>query len=138
MHRENRLDARENGRPDGPGNIGEDARPDDRDREPTRDQLADFRRFTDSHPEIAEQLRKDPAIGKDGDFVDQHPALHDYFRDHPDVRQEFADNPDIFMRQNQDADQQTDRDDRTRIDDFNGLQTVTGTSPTSYAEIPLL
>ena len=89
-------------------NAREDARADARDRDATRDELADFRRFTDTHPEIAEQLRKDPSLGSNKDFVDHHPALQQYLQQHPGVRQQFADNPDAFMREERSFEQQAD------------------------------
>src|SRR5216110_3453387 len=38
-------------------------------------QIADMDRFLDSHPEVAEQLRKDPSLIRNEEFVENHPAL---------------------------------------------------------------
>jgi hypothetical protein len=60
--------------------------------------VAEFNRFLDSHPEIAEQLRRDPSLADNPDFLRNHPALRDYLRDHPGVRDEIRQNADAFMR----------------------------------------
>jgi phage-related protein len=85
-----------------------DQRGDGRDRDLTRGQLASLDRFLDSHPEVAEQLRKNPSLVNDKKFVDQHPALQSYLQQHPGVREEFGENPNAFMRQEQHFDRQED------------------------------
>src|SRR5439155_270499 len=82
---QHRFETREDGR-------RFDQQPDGRDRDMTRGQLAGMDRFLDSHPEIAEQLRKNPALVNDSKFVHQHPALQSYLQQHPDVREEFREN----------------------------------------------
>jgi hypothetical protein len=67
----------------------------------TRGELASMDRFMDSHPEIAEQLRKDPSLVDNKQFVQRHPALQEYLANHPEVRQEYRENPSAFMRQEQ-------------------------------------
>src|SRR6476660_8128451 len=47
------------------------------DRDITREQLATMDRFMDSHPEIAEQLRKDPSLINNKQFVENNPALQE-------------------------------------------------------------
>jgi hypothetical protein len=70
-----------------------------RDNDTTRRELARFDQFADSHREIAEQLRKDPSLVNDREFVENHPALQTYLQDHPGIRQEMQENPNAFMRQ---------------------------------------
>jgi hypothetical protein len=82
------------------------------DRDITREQLADMDRFMDSHPEIAEQLRKDPSLIKNKEFVENHPALQEFLQTHPEVREEFRENPNGFMRQERRFDQREDSRDR--------------------------
>jgi hypothetical protein len=55
----------------------------------------------DGHPEIAEQLRRDPSLAKNQDFVRNHPALQEYLQQHPGTREEITENPDRFMHQEQ-------------------------------------
>jgi hypothetical protein len=55
--------------------------------------------FLDSHPEIAEQLRKNPSLVNDQKFVSSHPALQQFLQQHPGVREEFTENPQAFMQQ---------------------------------------
>jgi len=70
----------------------------DRDNDVTRRELANMDHFLDSHPEIAEQLRRDPSLVDNQKFVSDHPALQQFLADHPGVREEFKENPNAFMR----------------------------------------
>src|SRR5882757_1231136 len=63
------------------------------DRDTTRAQLAAFDQFLDGHAEVAEQLRKDPALMKNDEFRQNHPALQEFLQQHPGIREEFAENP---------------------------------------------
>jgi hypothetical protein len=77
-------------------------RDNDHDRDADRDRrqdLAQFDRFLDSHREIAEQVRKNPSLLDNRDFVQNHPALQDYLRDNPNVRDEIRQDPNAFMHQ---------------------------------------
>jgi hypothetical protein len=53
--------------------------------------------FFDSHPNVARALEKDPALIDNQQFVDSHPALHEYLKTHPYVRKEFKEHPYNFM-----------------------------------------
>jgi|HubBroStandDraft_1064217.scaffolds.fasta_scaffold00006_114 hypothetical protein len=76
----------------------------------TRRQLASFGAFLDSHPEVAEQLRKDPSLVDKPEFVAAHPALQEYLQQHPEIRQEISEHPDGFMRQEDRFDRRDDQD----------------------------
>jgi GrpB-like predicted nucleotidyltransferase (UPF0157 family) len=108
MHQEQRYDRRE-----------EDRREDqdqDRDRSKTditRGELSNMDRFMDSHPEIAEQLRKDPSLVNNKDFVQGHPALQEFLANHPELREEYKENPNAFMHREERFDR---REDATRGD----------------------
>jgi len=93
------------------------------DRDITREELANTDRFMDSHPEIAEQLQKNPTLIKNKDFVEKHPALQEFLQTHPGVREEFAENPNAFMRRENRFDQHEDQGDR-RIGDRDDRNTV--------------
>jgi hypothetical protein len=69
------------------------------DNDTTRRELSQFDKFADSHREIAEQLRKDPSLVNNKEFVEKHPALQAYMQDHPGIREEIKENPNAFMRQ---------------------------------------
>ena len=75
-----------------------DRREDNRGRDVNREELAHFDQFLDSHREIAEQLRKDPSLADNGEFVKNHPALQTYLQDHPELRAELKENPNGFMQ----------------------------------------
>jgi uncharacterized protein YlxP (DUF503 family) len=88
------------------------APPQYRDSDVTRQQLAGFDQFLDNHPELAEQLRKDPSLVKNEEFVENHPDLQRYLQDHPELREEFKENPGAFMRDERRFDRHEDARDR--------------------------
>jgi hypothetical protein len=59
--------------------------------------LSRFDRFLDDHREIAEQLRKDPSLANNKQFLKDHPALQSYLRQNPDIRNALGENPNAFM-----------------------------------------
>jgi phage-related protein len=87
------------------------------DNDTTRGELVNMDRFLDSHPEIAEQLRKDPSLINNATWVQQHPALNEFLENHPGVREEFTENPNAFMRQEDRFDQREADRDRDRDGD---------------------
>jgi phage-related protein len=107
MQREQRFDQREQ-------RFGQREDGMDRDRDRSRGQLASMDRFLDSHPEIAEQVQKDPSLLTNKKFVEQHPALHAYLQQNPQVREEVSENPNNFMQREQRFDQREDGMDRDR------------------------
>lgn len=64
----------------------------------TAREVAEMNQFLDSHPEIAEQLRKDPSLVDNQRWVADHPALQAYLQQHPRVADAFRTNPNLFMR----------------------------------------
>jgi hypothetical protein len=80
----------------------------------TRGEVARMDQFLDRHPEISEQLQKDPKLIDDKKWVSSHPELQQFLSDHPEVRQQFDEHPDAFMRDEQQFDRRTDRPDITR------------------------
>ena len=81
----------------------------DRDFDMSRRQLADFDRFLDSHPQLAEQIRKDPTLVNNEEFVENHGDLQQYLQQHPEVREQLRQNPNAVMRQEQRYDRREDR-----------------------------
>jgi hypothetical protein len=60
--------------------------------------IAEMNQFLDSHPEIREQLRKDPSLIDNRGWVADHPALQEYMQNHPQMADAFRAHPDMFMR----------------------------------------
>ena len=71
-------------------------------RDNDRRDVANFDRFLDQHREISEQVRKDPSLLDNKNFVQTHPALQSYLQDNPGVRDQLRQSPNTFVRQ-QDA-----------------------------------
>ena len=118
MSAENRYDQREDQRP----NMGGRG-----DRDVNRAELANMDRFMDSHPEVAEQLRKDPSLVDNKRFVDSHPEFREFLAQHPGVREEYKENPNAFMHQEQ-------RFDRREDSNFGRDRDVTGGELSSFHE----
>ena len=83
--------------------------PQDRDSNLTRPQLSGLDQFLDSHPELSGQLRSDPSLVNNEEFVENHPALKEYLQSHPEVREELNQNPNAVMHQEQRFDRREDR-----------------------------
>jgi hypothetical protein len=89
-----------------------------RDDERNREELANFNRFLDSHPEIAEQLRRNPTLADNPQFVKNHPAFQTYLQDHPGVRTELQQDPNAVMVAENRYDHSDDAANRNRHDDL--------------------
>lgn len=63
----------------------------------TRGELANFDRFLDSHPNIAQDLKANPGLVNDASYLSQHPELQQFLNSHPGVREELKENPRFFM-----------------------------------------
>ncbi len=83
-----------------------------RDNDTRRWELASFDQFLDRHPEVAEQIHRDPSLVNNEEFVEKHPQLQEYLQQHPQVREEITENPNAFMRQEQRFDRREDDRDR--------------------------
>ncbi len=94
MHQEQRFDRREDR---------------GRDNDVTRRELANMDHFMDSHPEVAEQLRKNPSLVNNKEFVGNHPALQQFLAEHPGVREEYKENPNAFMNREEHFDRREDQ-----------------------------
>ena len=53
--------------------------------------------FLNGHREIAEQVRKDPALVNNQTFVQNHPALQAYLQSNPEVRERLSEDPKGFI-----------------------------------------
>lgn len=82
----------------------------------TRREVAEMDQFLDNHPEISEQLRKDPSLIDNRQWVASHPALQEYMRDHPRMSEAFRTNPNLFMRDEERYDRRDGDHDITRRD----------------------
>jgi len=108
MRQEDRYDRDSNLRDRDTGAQGRDA--DHRD-------VAEFDRFLDKHREISEQVRKDPSLLDKREFVQNHPALQDFYRDNPGVRDQLRQDPNAFMRQEDRFDRSGNGGDRDAMHD---------------------
>jgi hypothetical protein len=80
-----------------------------------RRQLSEFDQFLDRHPEIAEQLRKDPSLIRNQQFVSNHPELAQFLQNHPEIRHDLDQNPSAVMHQEDRFDRRDDGRNRAGI-----------------------
>jgi hypothetical protein len=107
MRQENRYDRREEARED---QFGDRSR---------REELAKFDQFLDSHRDIAEQLRRDPSLARNEEFLENHPELQSYLQSHPETREGLTRDPNAFMRQENRYDQREQAaEDRSRREEL--------------------
>lgn len=81
-----------------------------------RQALVNFDHFLDGHRTEAEQIRKNPSIVNDPQYLKDHPDVDNYLKDHQEARAELRNNPDAFMRQENSYDR---REDEARADNRN-------------------
>jgi hypothetical protein len=91
----------------------------DRDHDTNRAQLSTFDQFLDSHPQVSNDLRRNPSLVNDPDYVQSHRDLRDFLRDHPRVREEVKENPNAFARNERDYERSDTARDRDRNGDRN-------------------
>src|SRR4029077_10204284 len=85
----------------------------------SRQELARFDQFLDNHQEIAQQLRHDPSLVNDRNYVQGHPELQAFLQDHPGVREEIKEDPNYFMRQENRYDRREEvREDNNRREEL--------------------
>jgi len=61
------------------------------------DQLSAFGQLTASDPALARKLAGNPSLVNDEGFVNQHPALQQYFEQFPNAREDIAANPGNYL-----------------------------------------
>ena len=61
------------------------------------DQLSAFGQVTASDPALARKLARNPSLANDEGFVNQHPALQQYFEKFPDAREDIVAHPGNFL-----------------------------------------
>jgi hypothetical protein len=71
---------------------------DARERYINRSELARLDMFLDSHPRLAEELRKDPSLVRNQQFVQNHPDLQTFLHDRPDLASKWTQHPEAFMQ----------------------------------------
>jgi phage-related protein len=64
----------------------------------TRQQVADMDRFLDNNPQIDRDLRRNPSLLTDADYLQDHPGLQSFLNQHPEMKEEIAENPRYFMQ----------------------------------------
>ena len=65
--------------------------------------------------EAAEQLRKNPSLADNQQFLKEHPELQAYLQQHPAVQQELKNNPNAFMQEESRFDRNDSDRDREAI-----------------------
>ena len=91
----------------------------------TRHEVATFDQFLDQHPDIDQQLRSNPSLVNNADFVENHPDLGKFLAGHPEVREELKENPSNFMHREQRFDMREESREHNSNPDLNRKQVAT-------------
>jgi len=67
-------------------------------RDITHREAASLDVFLDTHPGVERELRKDPSLVKNPEFLSRHPEFSEYLGKHPAVKADLVENPKAFMR----------------------------------------
>ncbi len=82
----------------------------------TRGELRAFDGYLDSHPQVADQLRRDPSLLDDKNYLKANPSLRDFLEDHPNTRRELQETPNYFMARERSFDRREGDNDITRTE----------------------
>lgn len=64
-----------------------------------RAELVRFDRFLDDHPRIGRDLRRDPSLVNNPEYLEHREELREFLSSHPNIREELRENPRAFMYQ---------------------------------------
>src|SRR5215472_5737956 len=62
-----------------------------------RGEVASMDQFLDSHDRIERELKANPSLINNVDYLNKHQDLRAFLSSHPEVREEFTENPSLFM-----------------------------------------
>src|SRR6267378_3113201 len=62
-----------------------------------RSEMAQFDAFLDAHADIDTQLRANPSLLKNEEFLEAHPQLQSFMNQHPQVQTQVGQNPSLVM-----------------------------------------
>ena len=71
--------------------------------------------YFDHHPEVLEQLRANPSVLNNHDFLEDHPEVAAYLRNHPEFAERVHQNPQAFMNQQRWFDRHDGREGREGV-----------------------
>src|SRR2546423_2833786 len=63
-----------------------------------RAEIANFDAFLDAHVDIDVQLRANPSLLNNAEYLENHPQLRAFLDEHPRIRQEARENADLLVR----------------------------------------
>src|SRR5437762_3563380 len=63
----------------------------------TAQKFENFDNFLDSHPQIAKELAKNPALANDEKYLHSHPQLAQFLEAHGGVKRELSEHPGRFI-----------------------------------------
>ena len=61
-------------------------------------ELKNFDTWLDKHPQIGQELRSNPSLVNDPNYVNSHTELKGFLDHHQSVREELRENPRAFMK----------------------------------------
>ena len=62
-----------------------------------KSEMDTFRKFLRTHPRVARDIRKDPSLVHNPEFLAKHTGLQKFLTAHPTVQEELKQNPTAFL-----------------------------------------
>jgi hypothetical protein len=84
----------------------------------SRAQVAELDRFLDDHPWVQRDLRQDPSLVNDPEYLDDHRSLRDFLADNPSIRRALRDDPWAVLRREHRYDREERRSREVGRDDL--------------------
>jgi phage-related protein len=75
----------------------------------SRSDVSLFDSFLDAHTDLDAQLRANPALLNNAEFLEAHPQLQSFLNQHPDIQAQVRQNPSFFMQRQQRFDARENR-----------------------------
>jgi phage-related protein len=91
----------------------------------SRSDISTFDVFLDAHADIDAQLRDNPSLLTNAEFLESHPQLETFLNEHPSVQTQLKENPSYFMEREKRFDARENRRAANPNPDLNRQEVVT-------------
>ena len=91
----------------------------------SRSEISVFDSFLDAHADIEAQLRANPSLLTNAEFLESHPQLEIFLNEHPSVQTELKENPSYFMNRQRRFDARENRRATSPNPDLNRQEVAT-------------
>jgi hypothetical protein len=75
----------------------------------SKEEVKEFDQFLDKHPQIAQDLQKDPQKANDATYISSHPEFSQWLDKHPKIQEQLKKDPSSLMSRTQQYEKQEDK-----------------------------